>query len=795
MLLSWLPCTVYSVDLLLDEINVQDVGGQPRIEIRFIESLQYITHAPLDSGAELRIKLQSPSGQTDITEDFRRETLQWTPNNRVPLDEVILELASGNNLEMVVSFTHSVAYKVVGSADSRRLFITLLDSPPEVKQETSFYVIQLQSSVNKPDEIDLSGITFDESIQQYTILTEVKGQQTFRQRIGMFQSKAEAEKILGDLKSSYPDAWIAEASDKDWAETGGGISAHPGGDRGLAEPDFNLTNDPVDLSELTPQDAKRISELMEEARLAMVDKNYSRAVQVYESVLTFPENPYSKRSLEFLGLARERSNNVAQAKLIYEEYLAKYPEGEDAARIRQRIAGILTAQIEEPRKELRKAGEKSQTAQKKKSRWDIIGGFSQFYQLDRLSTETDDSTAQHDLVSDLDLIARYRKNDYELSGRFSGGYLYSFLRPGDPNDTRVSTMYFEALDGLKDHSLRIGRQTRNTGGVLGRFDGFLLGYRFNEWAKLNFNIGAPVDSSTSGLSTDKIFYGANMDIGTLWDHWDFNIFAIEQKANGFTDRRAIGAETRYFDQNKTMFTLLDYDVFYDSLNTFLFLGTWTAPTKTLFNLTIDYRNSPLLTSSNAIQGQSVDVIGQLKNKFTSDQIFQLAEDRTPKSQTYIVGATHPINDTFQLNADVTVTRLEKTTASGGVDASARTGLDFFYSTTLIASSLFKEGDTATTGINYSDTTNSDTISWTTNLRYPVNQKLRINPRFRLDSRENLDTSEELIFRPELRIVYRVKRSLSLELEMGGEWTELDPVEGPSEQTLEYFVLFGYRADF
>ncbi len=796
ILMSCLSMEAFSAGRLLDEINVQDVGGQPRIAIKFIDSLQYVAHVPLDAGDELRVKLQSSSPELDIVTDFRRERLQWAPSKRVPLDEVTLESGAGNFLELVVLFTQSVQYKVVASADSRTLFVTLVDSPASAKQQDEWYVIQLLSSANTPEEMDLSDLGLDESIQPYVLTSDVKGQQTYRQRLGMFSSKAEADKVLAGLKSRFPDAWIAAASSQDLlVAQGGDVSRAPSSKQTITDPDFNVTDEPVDLSALTPQDASRVSELMEEARLAMVEKNYSRAVQLYESILTFPENPYSKRALEFLGLARERSNNFAQAKLIYDEYLAKYPEGEDADRIRQRIAGFLTAQDEQPRQELRKASEGAQTASRKDPKWDIFGGFSQFYQLDRLETETDSSTVQHDLVTDLDLIARYRKNDYEFAARFSGGYLYSFLRPGDPNDTRVSTMYFEALNGLKDHSLRIGRQTRNTGGVLGRYDGFLFGYRINEWAKLNFNTGTPVDSSTSGLSTDRFFYGANVDIGTLWDHWDFNIFAIEQKANGFTDRRAIGGEASYFDQSKTMFTLIDYDIFYDDLNTFLFLGTWTAPTRTLFNLSVDYRNSPLLTSSNAIQGQNVDVIGQLKNQFSSDQIFQLAEDRTPKSQTYIIGATHPINDTFQFNADLTVTRLEKTPASGGVGVTERTGLDFFYSTTLIASSLFKEGDTANMGLSYSDTTSSDTISWTTNFRYPVNQELRINPRFRINSRENLDKSEELIVRPELRVVYRLKRSLSLELEMGGEWSELDLIDGPSEQTLDYFVLFGYRADF
>jgi len=833
-----------SAERLLDEIVVDEVGGQPRIEIKFINSLQYVNHAPLENGDELRIKLQAPRTTTEAA-GFGRETLQWSPSDNVPLDHVILEPGFGSHFELVLSFLRSVNYKVVGSADSRSIYITLNESvgknapiipaqkskpnvAPDKTKGTAevtrmqpsekMYFIQIQSS-QKPVSNDLSiKNRLGENIQIYTLPSIVKGRKVYRQRIGLFSSRGEANKVLRGIRKAYPDAWVNEANEDDWNAVSGRISSTRSTQGGTAAPDFSSQRtDQVDLSKLNPQDAKRISVLMEEARIAMTEKKYSRAIQVYETVLTFPENGYSKEALEFLGLARERNNNHAQAKAIYDEYLAKYPEGEDAVRVRQRIAGILTAQ-NQPREKLRKADEGTRVATEEKSEVELFGGFSQFYRLDRLETETGSQTNQSELISDLDLIGRYRKNGYEYSGRFSGGYLYNFLGTdssfvgtgtgtgtgttplatggtgGNSNETRVSTMYFEVENTRLDHLLRIGRQTRNTGGVLGRFDGGLLGYRVNEWAKINFNIGSPVDSSTNSPNSDKFFYGASVDIGTLAQKWDFNFFIIEQRANGLIDRRAVGSEVRYFDQTKSMFALVDYDIFYDNLNSFLFLGTWTAPTKTLFNLTLDYRNSPILTTSNSIQGQLVDSVGQLENRFTPDQLYGLARDRTPKSKTAIIGVTQPLNDRFQINADYTVTRLEGTPASGGVDATLRTGPDYFYSTTLIASNLFKDGDTILTGFRYADTTGADTVSWNINARYPYNDELRLNPRFRIDLRDNPDGSNEIVLRPELRVVYRVKRTLNLELELGSEWIDLD-LGNSKEQTLDYFLIVGYRLDF
>jgi len=57
------------------------------------------------------------------------------------------------------------------------------------------------------------------------------------------------------------------------------------------------------------------------------------------------------------------------------------------------------------------------------------------------------------------------------------------------------------------------------------------------------------------------------------------------------------------------------------------------------NATVDFRESPILTTYNAIQGQGVDSIDALRDRYSVDEIRQLAEDRTASSHSYTVGAT------------------------------------------------------------------------------------------------------------------------------------------------------------
>lgn len=85
-----------------------------------------------------------------------------------------------------------------------------------------------------------------------------------------------------------------------------------------------------------------------EARTAVTAGDYDKAVQLLTEVLSMAENPYSADSQELLGIARERNGQTAHAKAEYEIYLRKYPDGEGAERVRQRLQAILTAEAAPP---------------------------------------------------------------------------------------------------------------------------------------------------------------------------------------------------------------------------------------------------------------------------------------------------------------------------------------------------------------------------------------------------------------------------------------------------------------
>ena len=157
-------------------------------------------------------------------------------------------------------------------------------------------------------------------------------------------------------------------------------------------------------------------------------------------------------------------------------------------------------------------------------------------------------------------------------------------------------------------------------------------------------------------------------------------------------------------QKKSLFSLVDYDVFYNSLNNALFLGNFTLENKTTFSMTLDYRNSPVLTTNNAISGQPVSDFEDLQDLFTDDEIYQLAEDVTTDSTTVTLSVSYPFNKKYQVNSDISYSKFSEIPPSDIVapDPDGTTpspesqtipsAESLFFSTQLIGNSLLKEGD-------------------------------------------------------------------------------------------------------
>jgi len=537
--------------------------------------------------------------------------------------------------------------------------------------------------------------------------------------------------------------------------------------------------------------AERLGKMMETARVALLDEDYPQAIKLYTRILQEPPNPFSAEALEFLGLARERNGQAAHAAAEYRHYIELYPDTPGAERVGQRLLGLVTA-----REVLKPSARTSASRLQQSGIWDAYGGISQYYRGDVLNTDGQGSTTiQSSVLSDADVVVSRKGKRLDMTARATVGHLYDLLGgdSGPGNRTRLYHAYVDVTDRKLDLVARVGRQSLHNSGVLGRFDGAYLSYGWRPEVSFNIVTGFPVDSADDGLNTDRFFYGGSIDFQQLLGMFDVSLFYNIQQVDGIEDRQAVGAELRYFDQSKSLVSTIDYDIGYGDLNSVVALGNWRFDNEITLSAVVDIRNSPYLTTRNALIGQPLTTIDEMLLFFTEQEIRRFAEDRTASTQTYTLGVSRPVFQRFQVNADITMTRFGGTQASGGVQALPDIGSQFFYLVNFIGRDLFKEGDASVLGFRYSDGGSSSTTYVSLDNRFPLTRQLRINPRVGLSYRKfDINDSTTWTVSPSVRTLYQFGQNYLLDLEVGGEYTSGSI---PSADSWSYFVYLGYRADF
>lgn len=822
--LAFAPVAAKAATKILDTVDVTEDKKNATFVVRFNEPIRYVSHAPKSRGSVIQVQLRLVGSTAEAS---GREQISRKASGALPLSGVTLENDAPQGPLLTLRFSRNVRFRIETGADFRSIAVIVPAAPSRAKGTAEPrrpasqpatrtpskraaartatvnlkhpYVINLMSTVRAIPPSALPRAEEVGGYRLYTATTKKGGKTWNRLRLGFFATSAAANAFLEQrLRRRYPTAWVAKTPLSERKNSSRhAVSVAAAASRAASVQSRSPTGIPASenrMGTLPAISKKRLARVVEEARKAMTAKQYSRAIQLYTMLLQLPEHEYRKEAQEFLGLARERNGQTAHAIAEYETYLRLYPEGEGADRVQQRLAGLQTARAK-PRKPLR--GGRTTAS---KSDWtpQVYGSVSQYFDRDESFTDAQGRIVnQSNVRSDLDVTTRVRTDTVDIRNRFSGGLRNDvFPDRKAENEGTVSSLYLDVVGRKTGLSTRLGRQTRNSGGVLGRFDGGIVSYRPVRLLALNIVGGFPVEKTVDfPTGTERYFYGASTDLGPFYDHWSGNLFYIEQTIEGINDRRAVGGEARYVTAKRSAFTLVDYDIGYNALNTALFTGNWRFPTKTTASLSLDYRKSPLLTTKNAEQGQPVSSMWQMLDLFTEDKIRDLAEDRTANSKSAMIGASHPLSDKYQVSGEFRVSEVSGTPSSGGVIGTPGTGAEFFGSLQLIAAGLLSSGDINIFGLSYNNASSANTATATINSRFPVTRNFRLNPKLRADYRHNKTTaSDRFRLVPAVRLNYRFRRNVHLEFQCGGEWVN-DQLSTGTENNFGYFVSAGYRWDF
>lgn len=800
------PLASQAATRILDTIETRVGDEENRILIHFNIPVRYVSILGDDGSLEYNIQLQPVITRDVSLEDLLVPSqLTWKPSNEIPLEKVEFRGQPVGNSQLLVSFASSVkGLKVQQGKDfyvleviiakPRKVVSVPAEQPQPVAESLtevpqSVYAISLESST-KPIKTDkVPPILLQAGRTAYTTQAVVDGRTINRLRLGFFASSVEAQTQLRAIKKFYPKAWIDRV---DAQEVRGALSLGP---TDKLPPDIQIQEVPGAQPELTPQQKR-----MALARRTMTAGEYEKAALMFEAILDEPDEGHAQEARELMGLARERNGQFAHAKAEYRTYLEIYPKGEDADRVRQRLVGLETA-TRAPKEPLQKEEPKKPAAE-----WDTYGTFAQHYnraEIDSPFVDDEDKVTSSEIETFLDFNTRRRGETVDMKARFNGSYTNNLLDNGDGNESQFSDAYVDFEHKPTRSTMSIGRQRLKSSGIPNRFDGLVLGYEVVPDVTMRLVGGLPVESSSDTyLHKEKSFYGVNGDVSNIFENMDLSLYYLSQEVDGLVDRKAAGGEIRYFTPKLSVFGLLDYDLHYSEVNTFMLQSNYTVSDQTHVYMNLDYRYSPLLQTSNALISQNdpitllpIETIAELQNFYTEDEIYALALDRTVRTRTLSLGATRALYPTLQISGDFTLSNTGGAPASGGVGAIEANGNEFFYTFQMIKNDLLKAGDIGILSLGYSDASTSQTYRVGASSRYPVNNDLRLNPKLNLAYRTAKDSdSDRFSVSPFLQMDYRLRRSVTLELEAGMDWYSENDGADTINYT-DYFVYTGYRWDF
>jgi len=506
---------------------------------------------------------------------------------------------------------------------------------------------------------------------------------------------------------------------------------------------------------------ERVDSWMEMAQDAMTAGEFERAALIYTKVLSAPGDYRKPEARELLGLAYERDGKLPHAVAEYETYLREYSDAEGASRVRQRLRAIVTGGEEEPAP-LREAerqpseveatvfGSISTTLARADSWPDGEGHMvSSFEQLGDLFATGLIDTPGWRFRPEAAIRGRY---DYEQS---------------ELGDGRVSTLQLEASQAQPGFSGILGRQSRSRGGVLGRFDGALASYRFDDWIQVNAVGGFPLDSDTADTpDTSRKMGGASVEFFAFDDRVDLELYGIYQRANGYLDREAVGAELHYNDTDVSSVVAVDYDVHYQSLNTAVLVWQWQLVERLGLNGVAEYRNTPYLFTRNALIGQDANSLNGLNNTYSTSEIEDLARDRTRRELNLTMGGYGDLTSVWQLQGDFTVSHLGGTPTSGGVEGENAPGWEYLESLQVSRSDFFTQGDVWTAGARWFQGADFDSYSLIWTGRWPLfDRKLSVLPRARVTFRDPDSGNQSVGFLAATRLDWQFWKFV-IELETG-----------------------------
>lgn len=506
----------------------------------------------------------------------------------------------------------------------------------------------------------------------------------------------------------------------------------------------------------------------------------------------------SQEAQELIGQVREALGSSDRARAEYQLYLKLYPDGDGAARVRERLAAL-----DLPEAEAVAGGSAPRPHQT--MTWGSVstyyyGGNSRI-RTDNLivtpatnatviDTQTLSQVDQSSLVTNLDANARFRGGDWDNRFVVRDIASLSFLSE-QPNENRLTSLYGDFRYQPGRLGARLGRQSSTSGSVLGRFDGGSFSWGVTEKWRVGAIAGVPAQDV---LGHRPDFFAVTVDGDTPIEGLGLGFFAVRQAVDGITDRQAVGSELRYFKDLTSIFGLLDYDIQFSKLNVASVQGSWQFAGGGVLNLLYDYRRTPTLQVSNVLLADPTQSFSDLLRTFDVDELERYALGLTPISKVALAGITSPVSSRWQLGAELRISSLTGTEAFATLPAQDGTGNVYTGNLQAIGTGVFTENGVVTFTASSLSADAYDALLLAANSRFRFGSRWTVEPSIRWYRQDNTSGSQLTRLAPTLRGLFQFREHFSLEGEIGYERSSSD-AELVDETNNILFYYLGFRWDF
>lgn len=830
-LLALSACSAHAE--ILDDIDVRREGNNAVVQIRLSTPVSLLRSTPSRSQDLTRAYYQVRL--TDVPPVYVAGERRVVKNEGLPTltiddEPVRTDKLDDINRRLVISFSQRTAFKVRTGKGDRTIEVVLEGLGAAVKQAATptqraptpeqRYVIALARSSDPKVNVD---VPIPQSLQNYQVFTTrriVEGKQVHEMDLGYFATLAEAEAALKQLDRSgrFPQAVIVKLAEPAQAKADAGAPAP-------AAVAPNATA-PAPATPATPQaPEQQARDLLDQSRQAYEQQRLDDAVKLLNHLLELPSTTLTPDAQELLGMVRLAQGEPAKAQAEFETYLKQYPQGPGAERVKSALAGIQPTEL--------KPATTIDTLAKPERTNTVTGSISQYYyggkstsetqavrdtdgsplspdEIDKRSKAPISTTDQRLLSTNVDTTWRSRDTERDMKLVFRDQYDYNMLSDAQlkgktRHRNRLTAAYFD-YQGLKNGlRTRLGRQSAMWGGE-GRYDGASGSYVLKPKLKVSAAVGSPTDRLGNAK---RSFMGAALDADALTPNLGGSIFALQRMVDGEVDRRAVGADLRYFTQNASLMGSTDYDVIFKKLNVASLQGMYMAEDNTTVNALYERRALTPAALSQTLFFQFQDfvdagiipqTITDLKDHgYSIDQLRGLVRSNVSYWTHAMVSVTKPVTTQWQAGATVDLNRTgpiapNPVLPTGQPDSGQSRTLSLL----AIGSNLYSERDTNVFTASVMRGRQVKTYMLNYNNMTPLSDAWQIEPGLRWQRNVSQDLTSGLnittvAWGPGLKASFKPRPTVTLESNLNVDYTR---TEGTSiDRSTRYTYFLGYRYDY